>query len=198
MKGIYLALWKSALPYYEKGRVYDIEQIKWMMAHAERIAPKLSVDERVLYPLIILHDLGYSVVSDKNPNIKDPSSKRLHMREGSLIARRILDSAGYEPKLTDRIVRHISVHDNWVFGDDEPFKQSLEMALFNDFDFLFSVSSFYILKKEGESMGLSPEAMYEWWLTDEKLTRRPFCCDETRNLFKELMDALAKEFSEDK
>ncbi len=57
------------------------------------------------------------------------------------------------------------------------------MAAFNDLDFLWLTTSFEVFKTSGESMGKTPEEFYEFWIQDEKLTRRPFCSDYTRKMW---------------
>ncbi len=183
MDEIYLKIWELAKPYYEKGRIYDLDQIEWMMKQGERIADNIGVDKEIFLPLIILHDVGYYFVVNKNPHIKDKISKSLHTVEGAKIAKKILGEVGYEPQLTEMIVQCVLKHDNWAFGDDKPYQESKLMALFNDLDFLYVNSSFEAFKTTGESMGLNPKKFYEFWINDEKLVRRPFCCAETKKMW---------------
>jgi hypothetical protein len=192
MEQIYLAMWEKAKPYYEKGRVYDLDQVSWMMIEGERIAEIENVDKKLLLPIIILHDVGYSVVGQKNPHIKDKNVKELHMREGAKIAKKILEHLNYDAELTKKIVYYISKHDNWVLGDDTPFQECKEMALFNDLEFLYVTSSHQAFKYCAESMKLSEKKFYNFWQKDEKLTRRPFCCAETRKMWKQTMEKFRK------
>jgi hypothetical protein len=131
--------------------------------------------------------VGYSFIQNKNPNIKDKESKKVHMEEGTKIARKLLGQINYDKELIDKIVYFISVHDNWLFGDDQPYKESKLLALFNDLDFLYAQSSYESFKYAADSMGIPVENMYDFWLNDEKLQRRPFCCPETKALFENLM-----------
>jgi hypothetical protein len=192
MEQIYLGMWEKAKPFYEKGRVYDIDQVSWMMKEGERIAEIENLDKKLLLPIIILHDVGYSVVGQKNPHIKDKNIKEMHMKEGAKIAEKILEDLNYDTELAEKIVYYISKHDNWVLGDDMPFKECKEMALFNDLEFLFVTSSKQAFKYSAESMGLSEKEFYDFWKTDEKLTRRPFCCEETRKMWKEMINKFGK------
>ncbi|MFA5023227.1 MAG: HD domain-containing protein [Candidatus Paceibacterota bacterium] len=187
MDPIYLKIWELAKPYYEQGRVYDIPHIEWMMEKANGIADTEQVDKKLLLPVVILHDVGYSAVKESNPNIKDQSSKIIHMREGAKIAEEILGKVGYDGGLKNKIVYYISVHDNWVLGDDKPFKECKEMAIFNDLDFLWGISSYGQFILNGQSMGKTPQEAYAWWLQDEKLERRPFCCETTKVMFADYM-----------
>ena len=196
MKTIYSQILKLATPYYEKGRIYDLDQIDWMIKQADLLADKLNLDQDILMPLIILHDVGYAFVDEKNPHIKSQEIKRIHLREGTKIAKEILESVNYPPQLSEQIVHLVSVHDNWVFGDDEPYKKSKLLSFFNDLDFLYAQSSYQSFKHHGDSMKIAVESMYDFWLNDEKLIRRPFCCPETAAIFQELMAERKKELDD--
>lgn len=193
MEDIYTKILDLARPYYEKGRVYDLDQIDWMTKQADRLADKLGLDKAILLPLVILHDVGYAFVNERNPHIKSQEIKRIHLIEGVKIAREILTQINYDPELSEQIIYFVSVHDNWVFGDDEPYKKSRLLAFFNDLDFLHAQSSYENFEHAAASMNLPTESMYDFWLNDEKLTRRPFSCPETAALFQDLMAERKKE-----
>ncbi len=187
MDDTYSKILELATPYYQQGRSYDLGQINWMVGQAELLADKLNLDKAILMPLIILHDVGYAFVDDRNPNIKSQEIKRIHLVEGVKVAREILSKVNYPKDLSDQIVYFVSVHDNWVFDDDEPYKKSKLLSFFNDLDFLHAQSSLEQFKNCGESMGVPVEKMYDFWMNDEKLKRRPFCCPETKEMFESLM-----------
>ena len=187
MKKIYLKIWQLAKPHYQKGRPYDIPHIEWMMEQSKRIADIEDLDLKLLMPISILHDVGYSKVDQENPDPKSKESKKIHMDEGAKIARDILEKVAYEPELAKKIVRYISIHDNWIFGDDTPYQECKEMAVFNDLDFIYAVSSWKVVSMQAMAMGKNPKDMYDFWLNDEKHTRRPFCCRATKELFEEYM-----------
>ncbi|MBU3934445.1 HD domain-containing protein [Patescibacteria group bacterium] len=195
MEDIYIKILELARPYYEKGRVYDLDQIDWMIKQADRLADNLGLDKRILMPLVILHDVGYAFIQEHNPNIKDQESKRVHLEEGVKIARKILEQVNYDSELTEKIVYFVSVHDNWVFGDNQPYKDSKLLSLFNDLDFLYAQSSYEAFKYHGDSMGIPVEKMYDFWMNDEKLKRRPFCCPETKALFEDFMNQRKQEIN---
>ncbi len=180
MEEIYLKIWELAKPYYEKGRPYDIAHIEWMMKESEKVAELESLDKKLIIPISILHDVGYSAVNNKNPDIK-----KVHMQEGAKIAREILNKVGYDPDYKEKIVHYISVHDNWVFGDDTPFKECKEMAAFNDLDFLWVAKTFENFEVIANSKKISTKEFYEFMTNNEKLTRRPFCCDYTRKIWED-------------
>jgi hypothetical protein len=190
MNKIYLEIWELAKPYYQHSRSYDIPHIEWMIKKADRIAGLEKLDKKLLLPIVVLHDVGYSIISQNNPNIKDKETKVIHMKEGANIASKILAEADYNKEIAKRIVYYISVHDNWLLGDDVPFQECREMALFNDLDFLWATTSFNIFKNMADSMNMSPKEFYKFWLKDEKLTRRPFCCDYTRQMWEESIEEI--------
>lgn len=183
MDSIYLKIWELAKPYYLQGRLYDVPHIEWMMGEAEKIADKEGFNKRLLLPIVILHDIGYSAVDEKNPNVKSKETKIVHMREGARIAEKILKEVDYDSEITKKIVHYIGVHDNWVLNDDSPFKECKEMALFNDLDFIWPQTSWYAFEMAARSMGMTPEQSYDFWINDEKLVRRPLCSPSTKELF---------------
>src|SRR6185436_1427164 len=130
---IYHTIWKKALPYYKKGRPMDVDHIEWMMGVAHDVAQKETVDESILMPLVILHDVGYAEVPKENPFNID--IRKAHMHAGTIIAQRILDSVSYPGKKTEKIAYLISVHDNWAFGDNELYKKEPVLGIFNDLDY---------------------------------------------------------------
>lgn len=190
-KGIrpeYLRIWEKARPYYEKARPADLVHISWMLLEAARIARVEGLDEKILLPIVILHDVGYaSCLKDETTRSFDPDVKRKHMAEGAKIADGILREVGYDPVLRERIVRYVSVHDNWRFGDDTPFKECIEMAVFQDLDFTWMASKEGFQIARNVTFGKTPRQMYEFLMADEKLTKRPFATKETHDLFYRLM-----------
>ena len=109
------------------------------------------------------------------------------MREGAKIAKKILNKIRYDDALTEKIVYYISVHDNWILGDNKPYQESKEMALFNDLDFLWVTSNIEAFKVNAKSLNMNLKKFCEFWQHDEKLTSRPFCCQKTRRMFDESM-----------
>ncbi len=192
MEEIYLKIWNLAKPYYKKGRSYDISHIEWMTERADKISDSEGLDKKILLPTVILHDVGYSAVGQQNPNIKDKESKALHMKEGSLIAEKILNKVNYDQELSKKIINLISVHDNWIFGDDKSYKEIKEMALLNDLDFLWATTDFDIFEFVAKSINMSPQDFYTFLSNDEKLTRRPFCCEDTKSMWEEYMLKIKK------
>ena len=187
MREIFSKMLELVKPFYEKGRTYDLPQIRWMMEKGEAIAKKEKMNINLLFPIIILHDAGYSKVGQKNPHIKDGNIKKEHMIEGAKIAKKILKEIDYDPKISKEIVHYVSVHDNWIFKDNNPFTECREMALFNDLDFLVGIRNKEMFDLRARSMKMSPEEMCNDLLKEEKLTNRPFCCVETEKMFEEFI-----------
>lgn len=144
----------------------------------------------VVEPAVILHDVGWSAVepgkisaafgvrADGRAEAKEVN--RVHEIEGASIARRILESLGYDRALTHRIVRIIERHDSTLESS------SLEERLVKDADKLwrYSEEGFW---KEIERQQVAPRAFHrrlglrrgEWFLTptalrlaEEELRRR--------------------------
>ncbi|MBR9677286.1 hypothetical protein GOV04_04035 [Candidatus Woesearchaeota archaeon] len=188
MEQIYEKIFELAKPYYEKARPYDILAIEWMIGQADRIADIEDLDKKLLLPLIILHDIGYARVAEDNPDVKDIKSKKIHMEEGAKIANAILIQLDYDQKYIEKITYYVSIHDNWIFNDDIPFKECKEMGVFNDLDFMYPLANPSMLKARADSMGETIEENIKGLKNDEKLKRRPLCCEQTKKLFKQLIE----------
>jgi len=134
MKEIYKKIWELAKPYYEKGRPMDIDHIEWIMKEALIVSEKENIDDEILIPLAILHDVGYAEVPKDNPFNLD--IRKAHMKAGAKIAKKILDKVKYPKDKTEKIVYYVSVHDNWAFGDDE-YKRDKTLGAFKDLDFIW-------------------------------------------------------------
>ena len=136
MKEIYKQILKKAIPYYEKGRKWDVEHVKWLFNTVPKFVDE-TIDIEILIPVVILHDVGYSKV----PNGSDPFDlkiRKLHSEEGAKIAGKILKELNYPKEKIPKIKRLILKHDNWAFGDsfaDEPL-----LLLFQNFDFMWMTS----------------------------------------------------------
>ncbi len=135
MKKIYQTIWELARPYYKKGRSMDIDHIEWMMQDALTVCKEESLDDSLLLPLVILHDVGYASVPKNNPYNKD--LRKAHMKEGAKIARSILESTKYPQEKIEKIVYYVSVHDNWAFGDYTIYKKEKLLGVFTDLDFIW-------------------------------------------------------------
>ncbi|MBU1974886.1 MAG: hypothetical protein KKG59_00625 [Nanoarchaeota archaeon] len=189
MKEIYNQIWKLAKPYYEKGRPMDIGHVSWMMVEAEKVCQAEGLDDSLLLPLVILHDVGYAEVPNDNPFKID--MRKDHMRAGAEIAERILGDMNYPADKKDKIVYYISVHDNWALGDDSVYEDKI-MSVFNDLDFTWIVAP-NGLEGLADILEKSLEETLKWVENDDKPDRRPFATETTKKLFETLLEARRKE-----
>jgi HD superfamily phosphodiesterase len=106
----------------------------WQLLEAE------GGDPDVVIPAIILHDVGWSRLSDdEQRQAFGPPPRRLdlnifHEQQGAEIAAGILASIGYDPTLAGEIVQIINGHDN------RPEALSLNDSLVKDADRLFRLT----------------------------------------------------------
>ncbi len=190
MKKNYSEIWKLAKPYYKKGRPMDVDHIKWMMKDAIFVCKQENLDDSLLLPLVILHDVGYAEVPKDNPfklNLREA-----HMKAGALIAKRILDKIAYPKDKTENIIYFVSVHDNWAFGDNDIYKNDPLLGVFNDLDYMWMVTTkgFPALMK---ILNKTPKEMIEYLEHDDKPKLRPFSTRTTRNLYLKYLGERKKE-----
>lgn len=180
MKTIYKKIWSLAKPYYQLGRPMDIEHIKWMMKEAVIICKKERIDETILLPLAILHDVGYGV---SNPVYFEKNKKKIHMIKGKKIAKKILEKVNYDKEKTKKICYLIGIHDNWIFGKYSIYKRNKILGTFQDLDFIWMISpkGFKIMSK---ILNKNREEMIEYIENDFKIKKIPFSTKSTENLFK--------------
>jgi HD superfamily phosphodiesterase len=156
MNRIYIRIWNLAKPYYRKGRPMDIDHIEWMMRDASIVCRKEHLDDSLLLPLVILHDVGYAEVPKGNPF--KLSLRKAHMAAGAKIARRILEKVKYPEQKIKKIEYFISVHDNWAFGDNRVYKKDKVLGAFHDLDFIWMATPkgflalMKVLKKNKQEM----------------------------------------------
>jgi hypothetical protein len=180
MDPIYFKIWELAQPYYEQGRPMDIAHIKWMMRDAFLVCQMEKIDDSLLLPLVILHDVGYAKVPKDNPFNLD--LRKAHMEEGAKIAKEILEKVDYPKDKVEKIVYYVSVHDNWAFGDDEVYKNDIILGVFNDLDFMWLATEKGFVAI-ADYLKLNHKAMLEYIKNDEKLINRPLSTKTTQKLF---------------
>jgi len=157
MEKIYNQILEKALPYYEKGRDGDVEHIKWLVKVVPKYVDESEIDFSLLMPVIILHDVGYAKILEKN----DPynlDNRKLHSEEGAKIAGKILEELNYPKKKITKIKKFILRHDDWAFG--ESFNDEPVLKVFNNFDFVWMASKkgFQIVRK---FLNLNPADFYQ-------------------------------------
>jgi len=190
MKEVYSKIWQLAKPYYEKGRPMDLDHIEWMMKDAILVCEQENIDDSLLLPLVILHDVGYAEVPKDNPlklNLREA-----HMNSGAIITKRILDKVAYPKDKAEKIIYYISVHDNWAFGENDIYKKDVILRVFNDLDYMWMATPkgfpalMKILKKNHMQM-------IEYLENDDKPKLRPFSTATTKNLYVKYLDDRKKE-----
>ncbi len=180
MNPIYFKILELALPYYEHGRPMDVAHVKWMMRDAFLVCQLEKIDDSLLLPLVILHDVGYSQVPKDNPFNLD--LRKAHMEEGVKIAKEILEKVDYSKDKAERIMHYISVHDNWAFGDNEIYKKDKILAVFNDLDFIWMATEKGFVAV-ADYLKLKHKAMLDYLQNNPKLTERPLSTKITQKLF---------------
>jgi len=116
----------------------DVAHVTWMIKKALITSKKEKIDSTILLPLVILHDVGYGV--SKHVYF-DKKLKKRHMAEGARISEEILNKVNYPKDKIKQIKYFISVHDNWILGDEKIYKKYKVLGIFNDLDFVWIVTS---------------------------------------------------------
>lgn len=180
MKEIYKKMWELAKPHYQKGRSMDIDHIEWMMKDASFVCKKEKIDDSLLLPLVILHDVGYSKVPKDNPFNLD--LRKAHMKAGAEIAKNILQKLNYPTDKIEKIAYYVSVHDSWALGKDNLFKEDIILGVFNDLDYMWMATpkGFPALMKILKN---NSDEMIEYLEKNEKVERRPFSTTTTKKLY---------------
>lgn len=160
---------------------------------AVRLMQAEGGDPMVIFPAIILHDVGWKMIPEDmhlrafGPNAKDMETNRIHEVEGARIAREVLQKVNYEDALIDEIAEIIAGHDS----REKPM--SLNDAIVKDADKLwrFSKEAFSI---DPERFGVAPALHILWlekqidgWLITE--TGRKIAREEQRKRARTLNDA---------
>ena len=168
----------------------DIDHIEWMMRDALLVCKKEMLDESLLLPLVILHDVGYAAVPKDNPF--KLNMRELHMKAGARIAKKILLKLNYPLNKIVKIVRDVSVHDNWAFGKNALYKKDLLLGTFNDLDYIWTATpkGFAAVRK---ILCKSRKEMVAWLENNEKPRMRPFATKTTKKLYMNYLRARKRE-----
>ncbi len=187
MKLIYSKIWNLAKPFYKKGRAMDIEHIKWMMKDAEFVCKKEKLDDSLLLPLVIIHDVGYAGIKGNSFN---KNLRKTHMKAGAIIAENILEKVKYPKQKIKKIVKYVSIHDNWAFGQNSIYKDKI-LGTFNDLDFIWMATpkGFPALRK---ILKKNKKEMIDYIRNDDKPTKIPFKNKTTKLLFKKYLENLSR------
>lgn len=190
MKQIYKKIWELAKPYYEKGRPMDVDHIEWMMKDAVLVCQKEKLDDSLLLPLVILHDVGYAEVPKDNPF--KLNLRKAHMKAGAKIARRILEKLNYPKDKIEKIEYYVSVHDNWALGEIEVYNDEI-LGAFTDLDFTWMATpkGFPALMK---ILDKSHQEMIDY-LEDRETPAKclPFSTKTTKSLYEKYLEDRRKD-----
>ncbi len=130
-------LFKLAAPYLTVR--FNREHTEIALAFARELQEKLGGDRGIIFPAVILHDVGWSAVPEElhlkafGPG-SDPGINRVHEVEGVKIAAKILQELSLEAAVREEILRIVGSHDSgW-----QPL--TLEEKIVKDADKLFRFS----------------------------------------------------------
>lgn len=190
MKKIYQNLWTLAEPYYRKGRPIDIDHVKILIADALIVCQKENIDESLLLPLVILHDIGYG---DTETVYLEKELKKEHMTVGAELAKEILEKVSYPKEKIDKIVYWISVHDNWIFDDYKVYKNDPLLAVFHDLEFIWMTTSKGFLLLAKTLFDDDKQAMLQHIKNDYKKKKKSFSTKTTEKLYLKYIKARENE-----
>jgi MoaA/NifB/PqqE/SkfB family radical SAM enzyme len=152
----FLKMAQEANKYYKKSHSYLNPHVKWMIRESLPLLKKKDADRDILFPLIILHDVGYTKEKD-NPFFS--RSRIDHMMHGAQIAKKILKKVNYDGLKSEQIVNLVSKHDNWALGDDTIYNKNQTLGLFGDLhhtsalsDRSFPEMSHFLGKSDAETL----------------------------------------------
>lgn len=118
MKEIFNKIWELALPYQDKRG--DAGHAKTSLKYALKLVDLEKGNGDVVIPAIILHDVGWSQLSEErrltifDPRAREEDKREVvyeHQIESIKLAMKILREVNYPPELTDEILDIISQHD---------------------------------------------------------------------------------------
>ncbi|MBT4650939.1 hypothetical protein HOC13_00250 [Candidatus Woesearchaeota archaeon] len=192
MKEIYQKIWELAKPYYEKGRPMDVDHIEWMIEDALLVCQKENLEDSLLLPLVILHDVGYAEVPKDNPYNLD--LRKAHMDAGAKIAKKILEKVDYPANKVEKIVYYVSVHDNWALGDKSVYENNPILAVFSELDFIWMATpkGFAAIM---EMLNKNKQEMFEYVRSRPEEEKILFSTKTTKRLYESYLNGRKKELN---
>ena len=192
MKEIYQKIWELAKPYYEKGRPMDVDHIEWMIEDALLVCQKENLEDSLLLPLVILHDVGYAEVPKDNPYNLD--LRKAHMDAGAKIAKKILEKVDYPANKVEKIVYYVSVHDNWALGDKSVYENNPILAVFSELDFIWMATpkGFAAIM---EMLNKNKQEMFEYVRSRPEEEKILFSTKTTKKLYGSYLNGRKKELN---
>jgi putative nucleotidyltransferase with HDIG domain len=117
LKPKYHKIYRLALPYYKKGRKLDNVHHLVVAANVSHILKEIELDEEVLIAAALLHDIGYSKISqEKRKTHWEKQVKRDHMKYGAEISKKILIKINFPKEKIQQVSNIILEHDNNELG----------------------------------------------------------------------------------
>ncbi|WP_028322430.1 HD domain-containing protein [Desulfatiglans anilini] len=153
----YKAVWEASTEFLKKGREVDLLHTRVSCDFAMRLLCHEDGKEEIVIPSIILHDIGYSVIEDEDlykkttyfgvhqaqdtGKVYSKDIKILHMKEGAILARKILESVNYEHACIDEIVDIVGYHED-VSAFPPSDRSNMNRILVSDADKLFRLTPY--------------------------------------------------------
>jgi len=190
MKPIYNKIWELAKPYYLKARPKDIIHIEWIMPVALSLAKQENLDDILLVPLAILHDVGYAGITTNSMKLE---TRKVHMAAGAKIAREVLEQVNYPQEKIDKIVYYVSVHDNWALGDFKVYEDPI-LGVFGDLDFIWALTEKgfpAFVKIYGKTI---QETIYYLDQANGNTKGAPWTCEATKSLYEKELKRLKEKY----
>ena len=116
MKPIYQKIFEGARPFLCTRK--NLTHTKIAVRYATKLLKEEKVDEEVVIPAVLLHDVGWKALPEPlqltafGPNRSNPKLTRLHEREGTRIAKSILEKLHYPSPKIEEICQIINGHDS--------------------------------------------------------------------------------------
>ncbi|WKZ24001.1 MAG: HD domain-containing protein [Candidatus Dojkabacteria bacterium] len=189
----FLPLWNLALPLQDKRN--DKGHAFLVTIYAQDIAKKEGADLDIVVPAAILHDIGWSKLSEKERmsvflHDVDPAEKKRirlsHQEESVFLAVELLNQLDYPPEDSAEILAIISEHDT-----REGFLHKNDGAM-RDADKLWRFDEYGFLSDHLNGVGTLEEDCIDL----EKKIEMPgfFCFDSSKRQVHHLLEALKQKF----
>lgn len=168
----------------------DISHVGWMMKEALLVCEKENLDDSLLIPLVILHDVGYSAINNvKNIDYYQGDVRKAHMEAGKIIATDILKQLKYPNIKIKQIAHYVSVHDNWSFGEVNLYINDKILGNFKDLDYIwmFTLKGFSAVRK---ILGKTDKEMLEYLKKEPSPIggKKPFSTQTTKELHNKYLE----------
>jgi hypothetical protein len=157
LSGNFQKLWDVSKEYLRRCREIDLPHARISLDFAMRLLREEGGEEDIVVPAIILHDIGYSLINEKdlykrttffsvykgNKSVDTYSTrlKEIHMVEGAKLARDILAAVKYPINLIDEIVEIVRNHED-LYGKPVDEDKNLHKIIVGDADRLYRVTPF--------------------------------------------------------